>query len=389
MDNRELRERVYRAAARIDVPDGALPAKAHRSDRGAGALVAAALVLAVVAASQLTGFRSGDVAASRPATTPAFSSSAQAVASPSASPSPTPTAVLAPYESRALGYSVSLPAGLRRSDCLSGPGGAAPVIAGDVFTVLSPEQERASNLSDTARGGLPSAWTIAIALWSDAGLTPLDVVQRNGCARCEPNVPVGGRTETLSLNGYDAARLVIDNEPRMYAVQIGARMYVLDLFSYDGAPSRPAALPTGVVVQVAESLRASTAPVTPTPTPSPAAITDGARTTAQQLTAALKAGDVAALGALIVPRCWFDVEAGNAGPSGRAVAPYLAELRTRFGSGLTVQADPKLLVATNDGPGGSRIFLRSQWTSQGSTTTVDLYLREIDGRWYWSGAQFA
>lgn len=377
MDERELRQRLQRAAARIVVPDHPLRTTARRASRAPVALAALTLALIAIVVTQLPAIERGGVAASPLAT-----------ASPSASTGSTsiPTLDLVTFESTNLEYRATLPAGVRRSDCLSGPAGAAPVVATDVFTALSPDQERALDRSHTARGGAPVAWTISVALWSSAGLSPLGVAQRGGCAACPPEVRTGERIEQLTLNGYDAARILVTGEPRLYAVQFGARMYVLELFSIEGGPPRPAALPTGVLASVAESLRASSAPPPVVASPGPPVVGDAARATAQRVAAALSSGDVDTIAAFMVPRCWFETRAANVGPLGRAIGPYLVELRARFATGgLRVRADPSLNVASVDGPAALRVFLRSQWTESGQTVPVDLYLREVDGRWYWGG----
>jgi hypothetical protein len=79
----------------------------------------------------------------------------------------------------------------------------------------------------------------------------------------------------------------------------------------------------------------------------------------------------------------------QAGRTGRAVEPYLAELKKRFQSGgLSVKVEPALQVAPQPGPGGLRFFVRSDWTESGRTAPIDLFLGEVDGNWYWAGVQF-
>lgn len=294
-----------------------------------------------------------------------------------ASPSPraTPPLVVT-YESQALGYRIQLPAGFRRSDCLSAWASGDARFGKDVFTQLTPDQERAQDRGHVAFGG-PVAWqTIWVAVSNADGRSVLEWAREYGS--------FGGieRHEPVVIDGHEATRTVVRDTAQLYVVRADDRMYLI---------SEPpeSLLPDGLFDAVARTFRPGAGGPIPTPTPHPELAPVAAREAATRIAAALEAGDVGRLAALITPRCWLEIWIPQAGTSGRAVDAYVAELRTRFQSGgLRVKVEPTVQVAPQPGPGGLRLFVPSDWTESGRTTPIDLFLREIDGEWYWAGAQF-
>jgi hypothetical protein len=188
------------------------------------------------------------------------------------------------------------------------------------------------------------------------------------------------------VHGFEAARTITGGEARAYAVRAGDRLYVIELYSnpYDPTP-RPGVLPLGILDLVAGTFDASVSTALATPTAQPQ-ITVAARSSGAQLADAFAAAESAALRALVTPRCWLETTLPNAGPLGRAVDPYLAQLKGKLDAGdLRVRVDPTVQVASEPGPRGLWAFVGSDWTEAGNSTRVDLFLDEIGGRWYWAG----
>lgn len=103
------------------------------------------------------------------------------------------------------------------------------------------------------------------------------------------------------------------------------------------------------------------------------------------LAAAIESGNVDQLASMITPRCWFEVRSEDAGPIGRSVTGYLADLRSRFRRGLHVRVISSVLAADLPGPNGIRSYIQSEWSESGRASRVDLFLSQAAGRWYWSG----
>lgn len=288
-------------------------------------------------------------------------------------PTPSPPSLVVAYESPAVGYRIQLPAGFRRSDCLSAWASQDPRFTTDMFTLLTPEQERAQDRGHVARGG-PVAWrAIEVSVLKPDGRSALEWAREYG--------RFGGieRHEAVVIDGHEASRTVVRDKPQLYVVRAADRMYLISV-------PPETLLPDDVFDAVARTLRPGPGGAIPTPTPPPAGVPLAARQAATEIAAALEAADVARLASLITPRCWLEITMSRAGRTGRAVDAYLAELSTRFQSGLRIRVEPTVEVAPQPGPGGLRLFVRSSWTESGRTTPVDLFLREIDGRWYWAGA---
>jgi hypothetical protein len=283
--------------------------------------------------------------------------------------------LVVPYESSALSYHIQLPIGFRRSDCLSAWRSRGATLGVDVFTPLTPDEERAKERGHTG-GGYPAAGrTFSVIVFNADGRSALEWARELGSFGGEE------RHSSAVVSAYEAVRTAVRGEARLYVVRVEGLIYLISL------PPGDPVLPSGFLDSVASTFRARPARPTPTPTPPPAITPAGPYDAAAKLAAALEAGDVGRLAGVITPRCWLEEWLPNAGTTGRAVDPYLAELAKRFAGGdLRVRVDPAVQVATEDGPGGLRFFVRSDWTEAARTTRIDLFLREIDGRWYWSGA---
>lgn len=378
MDRHELDRRIQVAASHIVVPRRSLrrPARGWPVSAGAIAATAAVLVGAVLVGEQLAEWRSGGVAASP---TPAVSPSPSA--SPGPTMTPTPPPLVFTYESPMFGYQIQLPEGFRFSDCLSAWYSQGAGLGTEVLTLLSQEQERGEDRGHVARGGRMAMWTFWVYVRSADGRSALEWATERS---------LGQRVEPVVINGQEAARRMVDGEADLYVVRADERMYLIELFFEPSDPTpRPDVLPGGILDSVALTLRPGPAGPIPTPTPQPEVPPPGAREAAAQLAGALQAGDADRLAAIITPRCWLDTSFPEAGPLGRAVDPYLADLRKHFAGGhLRVTVEPAVQVAAKAGPGGLRLFVRSDWTESGRTTRIDLFFREIDGRWYWGGARY-
>lgn len=399
MDRREPDDGGQVGAAHVAVPEPMLRrgARAFSAWAGAATLIGALVVAAVLVGQQLADRRTGGVVASpTPAAPPSLAPSPSPTNSPSPTVTPTPSAppLLVSFESQVLGYRIQLPEGFRRSDCLSGvsagDGPWRPWLGGDTFTLLSSQQERTLDRGHVARGGRVAMWTFSVSLYDAGGMSALELAERGGCPACDRNTATqaGERIESVLLAGQEAVRSVFGGESRRYVVRVGDRLYKVELYFEPGlGGARPDVVPVGILDLVAGTFRTSQPPPIATPTPQPQSPPAAARVAADQLAGALEASDPDRLAALITPRCWLETWFAQAGPIGRAVEPYVAELRTRFADGLRIRVDRTVQVANEDGPGGLRLFVRSDWNESGRSTRVDLYLGEIDSRWYWAGAQ--
>lgn len=375
-DDREFSRAFKAEALRIVVP--ARPRGGNRGPSGWN-LPALLMSAAVVVAALALGQALGELRSPSPAATAGPGPSAP-LPTASASPEPTvsPTAqTTASHASAALGYSVQLPVGFRRSDCLS-------LSHTDVFTILTHDQESSAGLAHVGGGGTVVQWTLRIRARDD-GVTPvaaLDEVRGSVLAARGDEV-----VEPLVIDGKDAARLIVDGEPLLFAVTSEGRTYILELH-YNPFPfrPRPVALPKGILEEVARSLSVMSVGPVPSPTAPTTSVPLGAQESAGRLADALGAGNADRLAPLLNPRCWLHQEAPESGPSGLPVGDVLSTLRARFADGsLQVRVDPAVQVATADGPMGLRLFVRSEWVQEGSPRSLDLYLIEVNGQWYWGG----
>src|SRR5207248_6280522 len=140
-------------------------------------------------------------------------STATATPSPTASPRPNPTTGPGTYVNAALGYRVVIPAGWRRSACVTTRGDPrVPYV--ETFTTASVDEEIGT---DTG----PASDTVSIRTEDAAGLTAQQWLStgRLGTA-------VGQRFESTTFDGRDAARIVViaTNTPIAYVVPARGHM---------------------------------------------------------------------------------------------------------------------------------------------------------------------
>src|SRR5919198_327092 len=136
--------------------------------------------------------------------------------SPTASPRPNPTNGPGTYVNAGLAYKVYIPAGWRRSACLTTRGDQkVPYV--ETFTTASVDEEIGTDIG-------PASDTVSIRTEDAAGLTAMQWLStgRIGTA-------VGQRFESTTFDGKDAARIVViaTNTPIAYVVPAGGRMYIL------------------------------------------------------------------------------------------------------------------------------------------------------------------
>lgn len=369
----------------------------HNFLRGLGAAMATGVVLvaAVLVGQQLAERRGDGVGA--PATPSPI---------PTTEPSPTLPSLVT-HDSTKLGYQIQLPDGYRRSDCLSDWHSSFARFGADTFTLLSPEEERLRELGHVAGGGRVGGWTFVVAVHLANGMSALQLAERGGCPGCVGREPrPEEQIETLVIGGHEAARVVVATPPTptspgrpaealLYVVSVEDFLYAIRFYSFPHSDTpRPDLLPQSILDAVALTFRPGPeAPSLPTPTPRPEEVPPAAQEAAVRLAAALETGDADALAALATPRCWLYGRFLGAGPGGFAVEPYLARLRERIETGqLRIAVDPTVHIAEEPGPGGSYLYVRSEWIGwpgeligPSRTSPVDLYLHEIDGVWYWAG----
>ena len=345
-----------------------------------------------------------------PSPSPSFALTAQPSSSPQATPTATrrllvtptplptsrPTVGLVTYENPLLGYRIDLPEARRRAASGIVPG-SEEGLGYDLYTARTEAEDRAACLSDS--GGRPGpdgqpdlrigASRNAAGLSAEAWATTPRVP---GAQPLSTHMLV----ERTTIDGREAVRLVRDqqtnHETTAYVVRGNDRMYLLG-FESDSIPSR---LP-GFLDGVAATLRVIQPLPFPSATPPPSiAPRDAARDLGQHLSLAFAARDADAIAGLITPRCWLGTVPWSppglgVGGSARAVVPFLDALRASFArSGISVAADPQVQVEVQ-GTGvfrNEQLFVRSDWTASGLTMRMDLFLAEVDGRQYWTGARF-
>ena len=307
-------------------------------------------------------------------------------------PTPIPTSRTATgtvtYENPILGYRIDLPEDRRRSS--AGIAAGSEDGAGqDRYTATTEAEDRAACLTDG--GHLPSmdgepvlyigSWRNPAGLSAEVWAQPLSTHML---------------VERTTIDGREAVRLVRDqqtnHESTTYVIRANDRMYVLR-FESDNIPSR---LP-GWLDRVAATFRAVQPGPFPTATPPPAiAPRDAARDIGQRLSLAFGARDVDAIAGLITPRCHlgtvpYSPPGTGVGGSARAVVPFLDALRAALARGeLKIAVDPEVQVEVQ-GTGAFRyeqLFVRSDWTASGLTMRIDLFLTDVEGRQYWTGARY-
>ena len=315
------------------------------------------------------------VRAQVPATGIPTTTAASPAASPTNAPGPLASPALAPgtFENRVLGYRITLPAAYR----LVGSSinvGEPEQLGSDAFSVSTVAEQRADCLSETG-GGIGSALKgepVNVSVLANVrGLSVVPWAAGSAWGTLHT-------VEAVTIGGYDAARLVQQGIARTYVISANDRMYVL---SHLNSPSSQR------LDDIAASFRALPPP--PFPTAPPAQIArDAASTLGQRLAQAFAAKDANAVAGLMTD-CRISAGANiGAGPNGsgglsRSSSAFITALRDRFAKGdLTVTVSPEVQVQALTG----QFFVRSEWKEPDRTTPIDLFLRELDGRWQWTSA---
>ena len=311
-----------------------------------------------------------------PATGVSSAASASPPASPSNRPSPSASLVAAPgtFENRILGYRIALPVAYRLFGS-SVNAGQPEQLGSDAFTVRTVAEERADCQSDESPGigsVLKHEFVTVAVVGNVRGLSAVEWATGS---------PYADRLHTVeadTVSGYAAARLVHRGITDAYVISANDRIYVL---SHLNAPSSQR------LADIAASFRALPPP--PFPTAPPARVArDAASNLGQRLAQAFAAKDANAVAGLMTDcRISAGENIGGApiGTEGisRSSAAFITALRDRFAKGdLTVTVNPDIQVQAVTG----QFFVRSEWKEPDRTTPIDLFLRELDGRWQWTSA---
>jgi hypothetical protein len=326
--------------------------------------VAAILIGALVA---LGAFRSAPVASPSPSATVA--QSASAVPTVVLSPAPTPG-----FSNAVLGYSINLPAAYRlRTSSINA--GQPEQLGTDAFSVRTLAEERVdcfSSESPSIGSVLMHEFVTVAVVGNVRGLSAVEWATGSRYADRLHTV------EAVAVNGYAAARLVQRGITEAYVISANNRMYVL---SHSNSPSSQR------LADVAASFRALPPP--PFPTAPPAQVArDAASNLGQRLAEAFMAKDAGAIAGLMTDCRISASENVGGSPIGtegisRSSSAFITALRDRFAKGdLVVTVDPAVQVQAGTG----QFFVRSEWKEPDRTTPIDLFLRELDGRWQWTSA---
>lgn len=299
-------------------------------------------------------------------------------------PQASPASGLVTHENQILGYRISLPGVYRRSQSAIFSG-HPQMLGRDSYTFMTMAEERADCQRDAGDVPLQSAGAYFDVTAYVAGPTTSAVAWARGSAFTSPRSTV----ERATVDGQDAARIVEDGRSSSYVVNANDRMYVM----------APTLWPSQHRLDdIIRSFRAI--PMQPLPSPTPRLTTPlaAAADHAKALAAAFSARDADALERLMPP-CRFGVSAviepvqrGSEACCilNRSVQAFTAALRGHFARGdLAVAVDPQVNVL-DEGRWADRtewFYVRSTWTGGGRTTAIDLFLREIEGRWYWTNAR--
>lgn len=310
-----------------------------------------------------------------PATVVSLTASASPAASPSNSPSPSasPTLALGTFENRIFGYRITLPLAYWLVSSSINAGNPEQ-LGSETFTVSTVAEARADCLSDTG-GGLASlvkGELVNVAVM--ANVRGLSVVS------WAAGSPWGSlhTAEAVTVGGYPAARLVQQGIADAYVISANDRLYVL---YHNNAPSSQR------LADIAASFRAIP-PLPFPPAPPPQIARDAASNLGQRLAQAFAAKDAPAVAGLMSD-CRIGASENIGGrPIGtegisRPSAAFITALRDRFAKGdLTVTVNPDVQVQAVSG----QFFVRSEWKEPDRTTPIDLFFRELDGRWQWTSA---
>ncbi len=351
---------------------------------GLGAGGAAGLIRIVVGA-MLLGLVAG-------CTTPpsAPSASPAAVASPTATPTPSPAATTAAPSPAAvrhvnpvLGFTVTVPAPWRVSDCLSGLTREGTYLGQDVLTARTVAAEHDLGGGGDTGGTGALTWVITISAETSSKM-PAEYMAAIGGS-------IGDKVESTTIDGKPAIRL--DSGGRVtYFVANAGRVYAIGLtIGHDPNESRPAAATAATLDAIARSVTFVTPTARPTPTPVPQ-LSPAVETVVDAVAAAFAASDADRLRELMPPTCWF-TSAGYRSSGVVLSREKMADiLRTSFAQGRTITVEPRPI--NSDAP-----FIRgpfwvwSTWSPYNSPSFMpesitQLVFDQIDGRWYWTGALF-
>jgi hypothetical protein len=267
-------------------------------------------------------------------------------------PKPTPIgAVLTPFFSAALGYSISLPSGWRRAVCSPGITRLAPLAATEMYVEMPVEEERIG----------PGTRFVMVRVVDAQGLTPMAYLERSAS---QPDV----RVEDVSL-ARSAARAVIASTGATYAYAVTARdwMYHVER-PYFGTedPELESIIATLRILDDATILR--TAPTTPT--------ARSIESLADALADALAKKDVSAVAATMEECLTVAAVPGDGGTVSRSA--YLKDLAAQFAGGATVQVRARPIGSD---PNFGR-FLTSTWSRSGQPDQRADFLFKAKGeRW--------
>ena len=312
--------------------------------------------------------------------TPSPSPTATATLTPSATPSPTPTASPSPspsprpnpttgpatYTNGGLGYRVQIPAGWRRSECLT-TRGEQKVPYFETFTTATVDEELGT---DTG----PASDVVTIRSEDAAGLTPLQWLSTGRIG-----TGAGQRFESTTFDGKEAARIVViaTNTPIAYVVPGRGHMYILQrgqrVFEPNTATAANALINSFHVLTDADLAGAPFATTPPAPTRS-----------AEDVAAAIAKGFTDKDTAVLEGVAWFCLTQAveNGGGSFGSTPKTLRDLKAKFANGLavTAQATP----FTDQRPDAAAI--KGTWTDPGQPKrNVTFMIVKVGPTWYFDG----
>lgn len=337
------------------------------------ATVASVILVATIVSQQFAGRRDAGI---QPSPSPAASGTLTPGPSLSASPLPPGT-----FENAILGYRITMPVGYRRASSRIITG--QDTLGQDFYTLATEADERAACLRDLGdvperlEGDPPLVVQVARNV---RGLSALELATAS-------HLSTHHKLEQTTIGGREAVRFVSDNAAATtdgFVISANDRVY--EMYPPQGPPPKTwldAIARTFVVIQ-------------PSVFPSPTATTAprvAAADLAEALRTAFAAKDADAVAKLMSP-CRIGVSSviepvqpglGGCCIINRSTALFTQALKDRFAKGdLTMTVDPSVQVKTDTG--GDLYFVRSEWREPDRTTPVDLFLRELDGRWVWTEA---
>ncbi len=309
-----------------------------------------------------------------------------------AQPTPASSATLPSltYENAILGYRLALPTGYQRSRALIITG-QDPTLGVDVYTTET--EAAARERCQTDMGDVPFQSPdqdpdLRVGVSRNVlGISALEWVTTPRAPGAQP-LSTHQKVEAVTIAGHEAVRLVEDNAnayTTSVVVRANDRMYEIGPTS-----SVPSRLPKMWL----DGIAATFVLIQPAPFPSPTASIApraAAAALAGQLATVFSNADADAV-ARLLPSCWLAAWpiVDNGPPPGgvlnRSVSLFTQGLRARFAAGdLSVTIDPAVQPqAQRVGP--DLLFVRSYWKEPDTTTQIDLFLMESDGRWLWTQA---